>query len=273
MVGDRLDADLAGAAAAGLDGAIVLTGVTDRGAGRGGHRPRAGRDRRRPPRAGHRVTLSVIVNPAAGGGRAGRALRRRADRLTELGLEHHVETTRSLDHARELAPGRRRRRRDRGRVRRRRPDRRRRRRAARRRRRARRAARAAAATTSRGCSGSRSTPWPPARCWPTARRARWTSARSTGARSSGSPAAGSTPIANRIANETPARARQPRLRLRRAARAGELAPGRRSRSTLDGGRPHTVTGYTSRRRQLELLRWRDAAWPPTPRSTTACWTW
>ena len=30
MVGDRLDADLEGAAAAGLDGAIVLTGVTDR---------------------------------------------------------------------------------------------------------------------------------------------------------------------------------------------------------------------------------------------------
>ena len=30
MVGDRLDADLAGAAAAGLDAAIVLTGVTDR---------------------------------------------------------------------------------------------------------------------------------------------------------------------------------------------------------------------------------------------------
>jgi glycerol-1-phosphatase len=30
VVGDRLDADLAGAAAAGLDGAIVLTGVTDR---------------------------------------------------------------------------------------------------------------------------------------------------------------------------------------------------------------------------------------------------
>jgi glycerol-1-phosphatase len=32
MVGDRLDADLAGAAAAGLDGAIVLTGITDRAA-------------------------------------------------------------------------------------------------------------------------------------------------------------------------------------------------------------------------------------------------
>ncbi|MGA9859362.1 MAG: HAD hydrolase-like protein, partial [Solirubrobacteraceae bacterium] len=30
VVGDRLDADLAGAAAAGLDGAIVLTGVTTR---------------------------------------------------------------------------------------------------------------------------------------------------------------------------------------------------------------------------------------------------
>ena len=30
VVGDRLDSDLAGAAAAGLDGAIVLTGVTDR---------------------------------------------------------------------------------------------------------------------------------------------------------------------------------------------------------------------------------------------------
>jgi len=30
MVGDRLDSDLAGAAAAGLDGAIVLTGVTTR---------------------------------------------------------------------------------------------------------------------------------------------------------------------------------------------------------------------------------------------------
>jgi ribonucleotide monophosphatase NagD (HAD superfamily) len=30
VVGDRLDADLAGAAAAGLDAAIVLTGVSDR---------------------------------------------------------------------------------------------------------------------------------------------------------------------------------------------------------------------------------------------------
>ena len=36
MVGDRLDSDLAGAAAAGLDGAIVLTGVSTPGAGGGG---------------------------------------------------------------------------------------------------------------------------------------------------------------------------------------------------------------------------------------------
>jgi YegS/Rv2252/BmrU family lipid kinase len=49
------------------------------------------------------VTLSIIVNPAAGGGRAGRALNDVRARLTELGLEHHVEATRSLGHARELA--------------------------------------------------------------------------------------------------------------------------------------------------------------------------
>jgi ribonucleotide monophosphatase NagD (HAD superfamily) len=30
MIGDRLDSDLAGAAAAGVDGAIVLTGATTR---------------------------------------------------------------------------------------------------------------------------------------------------------------------------------------------------------------------------------------------------
>ena len=49
MIGDRIEADLAGAAAAGIDGAIVLTGVSDAGA-----RPRRltdpapGRGRRRP---------------------------------------------------------------------------------------------------------------------------------------------------------------------------------------------------------------------------------
>jgi len=37
VVGDRLDSDLAGAAAAGLDGAIVLTGVTDRASADAAH--------------------------------------------------------------------------------------------------------------------------------------------------------------------------------------------------------------------------------------------
>ena len=32
MVGDRIDSDLAGAAAAGIDGAIVLSGVSSRAA-------------------------------------------------------------------------------------------------------------------------------------------------------------------------------------------------------------------------------------------------
>jgi YegS/Rv2252/BmrU family lipid kinase len=47
--------------------------------------------------------LSLIVNPHAGGGRAGQRLDEVRAALTELGLEHHVERTRSLDHARELA--------------------------------------------------------------------------------------------------------------------------------------------------------------------------
>ena len=49
------------------------------------------------------MTLSLIVNPFAGGGRAGRALPAVRGMLEALGLEHHVEPTRSLDHARELA--------------------------------------------------------------------------------------------------------------------------------------------------------------------------
>ncbi len=47
--------------------------------------------------------LALIVNPHAGGGRAGHLLDEVSVALTELGLEHHVERTRSLDHARELA--------------------------------------------------------------------------------------------------------------------------------------------------------------------------
>ncbi len=47
--------------------------------------------------------LSLIVNPSAGGGRAGRALPGVQQALRDHGLEHHVERTRSLEHARELA--------------------------------------------------------------------------------------------------------------------------------------------------------------------------
>jgi len=49
------------------------------------------------------VTLALIVNPSAGGGRAGRSLPAVRQTLREHGLEHHVEATRSLEHARELA--------------------------------------------------------------------------------------------------------------------------------------------------------------------------
>src|SRR5581483_8766619 len=47
--------------------------------------------------------LSLIVNPSAGGGRTGRALGPVRAELDRRGLDHHVEVTRSLDHARELA--------------------------------------------------------------------------------------------------------------------------------------------------------------------------
>jgi YegS/Rv2252/BmrU family lipid kinase len=49
------------------------------------------------------VTLCLIVNPFAGGGRAARELNGVEAALRRLGLTHHVERTRSLDHARELA--------------------------------------------------------------------------------------------------------------------------------------------------------------------------
>lgn len=47
--------------------------------------------------------ISLIVNPAAGGGRAGRLLGEVEATLEALGLPHHVERTRSLAHAAELA--------------------------------------------------------------------------------------------------------------------------------------------------------------------------
>jgi YegS/Rv2252/BmrU family lipid kinase len=49
------------------------------------------------------MTLALIVNPSAGGGRASRELPGVQAALTSHGLEHRVERTRSLDHARDLA--------------------------------------------------------------------------------------------------------------------------------------------------------------------------
>ncbi len=45
---------------------------------------------------------ALIINPAAGGGRAGRALAEVRTELERLGIWHHVERTQSLEHAREL---------------------------------------------------------------------------------------------------------------------------------------------------------------------------
>ena len=47
--------------------------------------------------------VAVIVNPAAGGGRAGRKLGAVTEALLAAGLEHRVQPTKSLDHAVELA--------------------------------------------------------------------------------------------------------------------------------------------------------------------------
>ena len=49
------------------------------------------------------MTATLIVNPAAGGGRAGRALADVQERLRGLGIENHAEPTRNLEHARALA--------------------------------------------------------------------------------------------------------------------------------------------------------------------------
>jgi YegS/Rv2252/BmrU family lipid kinase len=47
--------------------------------------------------------MALIVNPSAGGGRAGRALAAVQATLDADGQDHHAQLTRSLDHARELA--------------------------------------------------------------------------------------------------------------------------------------------------------------------------
>jgi YegS/Rv2252/BmrU family lipid kinase len=49
------------------------------------------------------VTLSLIVNAGAGNGRAGRELPGVRAALDRLGLDHRLERTQSLEHARELA--------------------------------------------------------------------------------------------------------------------------------------------------------------------------
>jgi YegS/Rv2252/BmrU family lipid kinase len=49
------------------------------------------------------MRLSLIVNPAAGGGRAGRTLPAAECELKRLGLEHHITLTTSLEHAGDLA--------------------------------------------------------------------------------------------------------------------------------------------------------------------------
>jgi len=56
-----------------------------------------------PPAGRPARTISLIVNPSAGGGRAGRHLEAVGRALSARGLEHHVERTRSLEHARDLA--------------------------------------------------------------------------------------------------------------------------------------------------------------------------
>ncbi len=49
------------------------------------------------------MKLALIVNPSAGGGRAARVLPGVQAALRRHGLEHHLERTESLEHARELA--------------------------------------------------------------------------------------------------------------------------------------------------------------------------
>ncbi len=49
------------------------------------------------------MKAALIVNPSAGGGRAGRALPAVQAALSQHGVEHHVERTTSLTHAGELA--------------------------------------------------------------------------------------------------------------------------------------------------------------------------
>ncbi|HEY1509108.1 MAG TPA: diacylglycerol kinase family protein [Solirubrobacteraceae bacterium] len=49
------------------------------------------------------MRVCLVVNPSAGGGHAGRTLPDVTAELTRRGIEHRVEATRSLEHAKELA--------------------------------------------------------------------------------------------------------------------------------------------------------------------------
>ena len=202
--------------------------------------------------------------------RAARCRASSAAALRGLEVAFRAQHTRLLEHARELARGGARRRRAVGGAQRRRPDRRRRRRAARRAgrgagrhpRRPRQRLRARARHP-RGPGGGVDGP---------RRRA---VARAidvgevNGARaSSASSASGFDSDANRIANETHLVARQPRLRLRRAARAGRLEAGAasRSRSTASAAAsPATRVAVAN----SERLRRRHVRRARTPSSTTA----
>ncbi len=100
---------------------------------------------------------------------------------------------------------------------------------------------------------------------------RSTSARSAGAASSASPASASTPTPTASRNEAPARAGSPRLRLRRAARAGGVEARRvhgRGRRRARGA----FRGWSVARGQLQGLRRRDVPRAGRRASTTACST-
>ncbi len=206
--------------------AIVLTGVTLACGGAGGERSGAGGDRRRTcTRCCSHGERRADRQPVGRRRPRRRVLPDVRAALDELGIEHHVELTRSLDHARALAraalaagetavafggdgAGRRGRRR------------------------ARRTPTAcsaccpaAAATTSRARSGSRSSRAARAACSPPASCGSSTSARSAARRSSGSRAAGSTPTPTGSPTSSRLVRGQPRLHVRRAARAGQLAAG------------------------------------------------
>ena len=110
-VGDRIDTDVAGAARAGMDSALVLSGSTDSEAARRARAaPHARRRLARRPgdllaSRGSVLPLCLIVNPNAGGGRAAKRLPAREAALRARGFAFRVERTTSMEHARELARG------------------------------------------------------------------------------------------------------------------------------------------------------------------------